>query len=362
MPDDGPRSGIRRSRQRRRRFAAAVLCLGTLGAAVTGSFFASGAANRAGAPDRLSGTVRVPVIAAVPSQAAADLLDPLRRETQSPVQGPVSSGTARPGVAKQDSQSPSPSAGPERSSGGVTPTPPSALDSPASTMAVSDPLTGTAFSGLPQVGAIFGYSNGSTTSHFCSGSVVDSTAGDLIVTAAHCVYDAGSGTYINDIAFVPGYHDGQQPYGVWTPSKIVVAQQWMDDADPDYDVAFVVVHQPGSDQRIQDAVGADELATNPTGTALTQVVGYPSTTEQPVTCTNTTKQFSSTQLEFDCANFPGGTSGGPFLTALNPVTGLGIVSGVIGGYEEGGDTPDVSYSTYFGSAVAALYAQAEAAG
>ena len=40
----------------------------------------------------------------------------------------------------------------------------------------------------------------------------------------------------------------------------------------------------------------------------------------------------------------------------------GSVVGVIGGYEQGGDTPDVSYAAYFGPAVAALYQQAEAAG
>ena len=36
--------------------------------------------------------------------------------------------------------------------------------------------------------------------------------------------------------------------------------------------------------------------------------------------------------------------------------------GVIGGYEQGGDTPQVSYSAVFGSNVAALYHKAEAGG
>jgi V8-like Glu-specific endopeptidase len=230
-------------------------------------------------------------------------------------------------------------------------------------MSVSDPLSAAAFSGLPQVGAVFGYSGGATTSHFCSGSVVSSDAGDIVVTAAHCVYDDSSGTYIDDIAFVPGYHDGQQPYGVWTPSKIVVADQWINDGDPDYDVAFLVVHQPGSGRRIEDAVGGgDALGTSPSYSALARVVGYPSGTEQPITCTNYTRRLSSTQLEFDCAGFPGGTSGGPFLTDVDPDTGLGTVSGVIGGYQTGGDTPDVSYSAYFGSAIASLFRKAEAAG
>ncbi|HEU5353484.1 MAG TPA: trypsin-like serine protease [Actinocrinis sp.] len=229
-----------------------------------------------------------------------------------------------------------------------------------SAMAQSNPLAGAAFTGLPQVGALFGYDGASTTSHFCSGSVVASDKGDLVITAAHCVYDSSSGSLDTDIAFVPGYHDGQQPYGVWTASQIVVAPQWMNDQDPDYDVAFVVVHQPGSGQHIQDAVGADQLGVDSDFAALTQVVGYPSDTEQPITCTNFTKQFSPTQLEFDCAGYPDGTSGGPFLTEVDAQSGVGTVVGVIGGFETGGDTPDVSYSVYFGDAIHTLFQQAEA--
>ncbi|MGH3415220.1 MAG: trypsin-like serine peptidase [Actinocrinis sp.] len=219
------------------------------------------------------------------------------------------------------------------------------------------------FSGLPQVGALFGYSNGTTTSHFCSASVVSSSVGDIVITAAHCVYNTSSGTYTSAIAFVPGYHDGRQPYGVWTPSKIVVAPQWINAADPDYDVAFLIVHdRSGSARRIQDAVGSDELKVGPAKSGQVRVVGYPSSTEQPVTCSNAVKALSGTQVEFDCLNLPDGTSGGPFLAGPDPATGRRAVVGVIGGYQTGGDTPDISYSAYFGSQVADLFSQAEALG
>ena len=39
-------------------------------------------------------------------------------------------------------------------------------------------------------------------------------------------------------------------------------------------------------------------------------------------------------------------------------TGRGSASGVSGGYEEGGDTPSVSYSARFGRAVRDLYDKA----
>ena len=49
-------------------------------------------------------------------------------------------------------------------------------------------------------------------------------------------------------------------------------------------------------------------------------------------------------MVFDCDNYTNGTSGGPFLAHVNPKTGDGWVIGVIGGYQQGGDTPNVSYS------------------
>jgi len=236
-----------------------------------------------------------------------------------------------------------------------------------SPMSVSDPLSGTPFNGVPQIGALFGTADGSIDGqgHYCTGSVVNSPQGDVIVTAAHCVYDS-AGVY-TDIAFVPGYHDGQDPYGVWIPSAVVVAPQWASGSDPDYDIAFVIVHEEGSKARIQDVVGGDQLGLGPGYGGLTQVVGYPEDTEQPITCTNYTKQFadstlSAPELEFDCADFPGGTSGGPFLQDVDANTGLGTVVGVVGGYEAGGDTADVSYSSYFGAWVGSLFGQAESKG
>lgn len=234
-------------------------------------------------------------------------------------------------------------------------------------MAVSNPLAGSPFAGVPQVGALFSASNGSVQGegHFCTGSVVNSPQGDVVLTAAHCVYDS-NGAY-TDLAFVPGYHDGRDPYGVWTPADVVVPPQWAANQDPDYDVAFLVVHQAGSDARIQDMVGGDQLQLSPAYSGLTEVIGYPQDTDQPITCTNVTTQvtdpsLATAQLQFDCQDYPGGTSGGPFLRDVDPNTGLGTVVGVIGGFEAGGDTPDVTYASYFSGWVGALLAQAESKG
>jgi hypothetical protein len=45
----------------------------------------------------------------------------------------------------------------------------------------------------------------------------------------------------------------------------------------------------------------------------------------------------------------------PAVAGVNPATGLGTAIGVIGGYEQGGYSADVSYAARFGASAAALY-------
>ena len=73
-----------------------------------------------------------------------------------------------------------------------------------------------------------------------------------------------------------------------------------------------------------------------------------------------TSRQSASQLRFDCGGFTGGTSGSPWVTHFNPRTRNGTIVGVIGGYQQGGDTAAISYSSYLGAAVQRLYQQAVA--
>jgi V8-like Glu-specific endopeptidase len=217
---------------------------------------------------------------------------------------------------------------------------------------------GRAFTGTPQVGALFTTSAGQLDQHFCTAAVVDSPSRDLVITAAHCV----SGT-TGTLDFVPGYIQGSAPYGVWTVTKVYVDQAWSSSSSQDDDFAFLRVSQPGSSVPVENVTGAERLDTNaPASRELVQVIGYPNTTNQPVTCQNPIKQPIADQLEFDCDGYTDGTSGGPFLSGIDPATGQGLVIGVIGGYQQGGDTPQVSYSAMLGASAAALYRDAIADG
>jgi V8-like Glu-specific endopeptidase len=217
---------------------------------------------------------------------------------------------------------------------------------------------GQAFAGTPAVGPLFTMSAGQLGQHFCTASVVDSPGGDLAITAAHCVTST-SGT----IAFVPGYDNGHTPYGVWTVTKVYVDQAWNSSSNPDDDFAFLRLSQPGSSVPVEDETGAEKLATGtPDSRQLVQAIGYPNASDQPVTCQNQLSEPMADQLEFDCAGYTDGTSGGPFLSKVSQHTGQGMVIGVIGGYQQGGNTPQVSYSSVLGANAAALYKTAVAGG
>jgi V8-like Glu-specific endopeptidase len=216
-------------------------------------------------------------------------------------------------------------------------------------MTPSVPLTGTAFAGTPTVGALFSMSGGQLIRHFCTASVIDSPAKDLIITAAHCV----SG--LRHIGFVPGYRDGRKPYGVWVVTRVITDPEWSSSADPDHDVAFLVVDRPGTTTKIQNVTGAAKLGVGRSPTGVVRVIGYPIGKGRPISCQNRTRAHGRRQLEFDCGNYVGGTSGGPFLTDVDRSNSAGTVVGVIGGHERGGIYSDVSYSIIFGDDVKALY-------
>jgi V8-like Glu-specific endopeptidase len=210
----------------------------------------------------------------------------------------------------------------------------------------------------PRVGALFEHN--ASGNHFCTASVVASPGRDLLITAAHCISGGKGGGYRQDLVFIPGYRDGQAPYGIWTPAQLIVAPQWMKSSDPDFDVGFVVL-KPHDGKNIEEVLGANHLGIDPGYRNLVLVTGYPASVDAPISCSDWTSEQSPSQLRFDCGGFTGGTSGSPWITDFDRQTRTGTIVGVLGGYQEGGSTPDISYSAYLGSQIQALYRQAVAA-
>ncbi|ODU03339.1 MAG: hypothetical protein ABS81_14645 [Pseudonocardia sp. SCN 72-86] len=203
----------------------------------------------------------------------------------------------------------------------------------------------------PAVGALFDSADvgpdGPTGDHFCSGAVVDTPTGDTVVTAAHCVAEGDGSAPDTNLVFVPGYHDGVAPFGSWNVSDAAVDQRWIDGADPDLDIAFLTVSRDGAGP-IQDVTGAYELTVDPGDGGPVQVVGYPEDADAPVAPSGLATRFGPTQLRLADADLPGGTSGGPWLR-----DGTEII-GVTGGYQQGGESEDISYASYLDADTVAL--------
>src|ERR1700760_2910197 len=72
-------------------------------------------------------------------------------------------------------------------------------------------------------------SNNAGAGHYCSASVVDSPHGNVVLTAAHCVWNTNPAA--TPVWFLPNFHNGaaDDTYGRWRVTKIVVPpkyQQW----------------------------------------------------------------------------------------------------------------------------------------
>ena len=61
------------------------------------------------------------------------------------------------------------------------------------------------------------------------------------------------------------------------------------------------------------------------------------------------------QLTFACPGYASASSGGPFLTGISQRSGQGTIVGLIGGYQQGGASPSLSYSSPFGQIIHRLY-------
>jgi V8-like Glu-specific endopeptidase len=225
----------------------------------------------------------------------------------------------------------------------------------ASTPTASTPADRGAF---PTVGALF--RNGGSGPHTCTASVVASTTGDTIVTAAHCVQGTPTG-----VTFVPGYDKGRAPYGSWQVTAAYVSPGWQLDRSPDADYAVLTVAPHVVDGRrvqIADATGSELLGTAPApGTKVTVVAYNRGTGDDPVVCRAPVFLHRHHYPTFDCHGFIGGSSGSPWLT-MDPATGKWVLRGVIGGPYQGGCSEYRSHSSAFTADVATLLDRAEAHG
>lgn len=199
----------------------------------------------------------------------------------------------------------------------------------------------------PVVGAVF---LGAGELHTCTGAVLHSTTGDLIVTAAHCMASAYPTT------FVPGFDGKADPADIWTVRAVYLDPRWLATHDPLADFAIVrVTRDDGAS--VESRVGRGlTVGTAPAPGTVVTVTGYPITVGgAPISCHGGTATVDGGFPSLQCAGLVAGTSGAPWLTDSTVV-------GVTGGLHGGGCDENVSYSPPFDGHILDLLHRAEAGG
>jgi hypothetical protein len=200
-----------------------------------------------------------------------------------------------------------------------------------------------------RIGAIF-IDNGPL--HVCTGSVVHSATGNLMITAAHCLAGA------SQISFIPGFAGdaAPAPADVWKADAVYLDPRWTASKDPHADYAIARVSNDASGS-VESRVGlALTLGTAPPPGSHVTVLGYPAGVGgSPVGCQASTSVNDSGFPSLMCEGMVDGTSGAPWVSGT-------ILTGLIGGYERGGCAANMSYSAPFDAQTAQLLTRAEAGG
>jgi hypothetical protein len=199
----------------------------------------------------------------------------------------------------------------------------------------------------PVVGAVF---LGASDLHTCSGAVLHSRTGDLILTAAHCLSSNLPTT------FAPGFGGQAGSAGVWTVDTVYLDPRWVASQDPAADYAIARVSGPLG-RSVETVVGTGlSLGTAPAPGTVVTVAGYPMDTgAHPIGCRATTAITPTGFPSVLCSGLSDGTSGAAWRAGSTAVA-------LIGGPDGGGCDDKVSYSPRFDSRIVDLLRRAEGGG
>jgi len=162
---------------------------------------------------------------------------------------------------------------------------------------------------------------------YCSASVV--SPNNIIVTAAHCVYDTGSrNAFYSNWVFTPAYRNGNAPYGTFAYQTCWVLNSWINlsggysiNTWADDDVAVCKMRNNSAGQSLSSVTGWLGRGWNWPYVQHVTNLGYPFNNYQNVAitdagkylrlCHNETFQQASEVLGGGC-NWGPGISGGPW--------------------------------------------------
>jgi V8-like Glu-specific endopeptidase len=195
---------------------------------------------------------------------------------------------------------------------------------------------------------------------YCSASLI---LRSVIVTAAHCIQDFGTGDNIfSNFQFRPGHYGAAgataaqiAPYGTWDWIGLVRPASWADGTDigtgaaRDNDLAVIALGQNAQGEFIGDITGymtygwnnysfVTSTKTGNQQTAAVSTLGYPALIDGGAIMQRTDGPTYTTTLEgagqlWQGSNFTGGASGGPWVVNFRSRTAV-----LAGGAVEGTDS------------------------
>jgi hypothetical protein len=211
----------------------------------------------------------------------------------------------------------------------------------------------------------FTISGGSDPGNFlCSGTAVRSPSHTLVWTAGHCVNDAEfNGGFATRFEFVPGYRNGQTPFGEWVARELFTTSGWQSNDNIRLDIGAAVMGRDREGRGVQDVVGARGIAFNQERNQTFVAFGYPAIStifrsfngQLLYSCTSprigddNPPGAGPNPMEIDC-DMTGGASGGGWV-----VKGKFVNSVTSYGYELDFDS---LFGPYLGTTAKNLYQQA----
>lgn len=186
-------------------------------------------------------------------------------------------------------------------------------------------------------GKVFFTSGG--TRYVCSGSAVDSSHGNLVLTAGHCAHDGGpNGSMVTNWVFYPRYDSGPDPVlGGFTATKLQPTDDWMSRANAfENDAAFARVTSTKF-ATLEGALAAQGAAapqvafSRPESGTRYHAFGYPAARKYDgrtlIYCAGPVSLGVDGRdtLSIAC-NMTGGSSGGPWLRDWDDAAKTGTVN------------------------------------
>jgi V8-like Glu-specific endopeptidase len=184
------------------------------------------------------------------------------------------------------------------------------------------------------IGALFYHGR-----HFSTASVLHP---GVVLTAAHSV----TGKAITGIIFAPGWGTPSSgPEFACLRAYTTAAWQASRDIDDDFALAQLVSGAEAMTGSLSIKTGVAQEQPSVT------VTGYPDELAHPITGTSSTKAYGANQMRWAFPGCTDGTSGSPFMIGST-------VIGALGGYQQGGDSPNVSDAACFRENMVALMREA----